>query len=708
MTDKKEDFRHSKKFSRFLHDEEQRLKSSVIKIFGVFFLILIGLNSYQLLALSNDFRNVKQYNQGVVDEVGQMKGALVNFGNDLNEIRSYLYLPTREYFLPEEGEEPTDEGAREGSQMNQALYKLLTDTAESNKREAAFANHCNLIESLHKSETFGGQMGQEELILNELSKTDALCSFKLSKGETALYNLVASQMNPSGILIQSALGEQQMTLSEDAGQKITDYLKNNVQKVLDLKEHLENQKAALGALLASENIKKRLAENQLTVIGESTENQGYFSYPITNAQQEPAGELRIDRKTGYYHLGEESYKTASSLEKGLMEYLSDLERAPASTMNKRAELEAIFKEKAFQGLLKENEFTLNHSPRQEENRLIYEIKDEEDQVVMSIILDVGSGETLVKRGNEELDLLSILHPAGEEKKNLELPEVLPDFGDAPKQDQALTILVAGKHGSLVDTMMVVRLADGKISVVSVPRDLYWNGRKINSVYALYGMQELVRVLSQISGYQIDHYALIDMYAFIEVVDLIGCLDVTLEETLVDPTYKTLDNGVWGTLYYPAGTHHLCGKQALRVARSRHTSSDFSRAERQHIVLEALKNKAGEIGLKDAGKLKELAQTTLKYTETDLNPAQALAYYFRFKDFKMNRGHVLSSGNVLESTYSGDLNGSSARTCTTNEETGEETCTGGNRGAYILLPRNGNWNNIKWFFQQAFEKGGEDL
>src|SRR5690606_4592319 len=205
--------------------------------------------------------------------------------------------------------------------------------------------------------------------------------------------------------------------------------------------------------------------------------------------------------------------------------------------------------------------------------------------------DLASGDYRLLKGDEDLDLLSILQPTGEEKKNLVLPETLPEFGASPKSGDGLTVLVAGKHGSLVDTMMVVRLADGKISVVSVPRDLHWNGRKINSVYAFYGMEELVRVLSDLSGYQIDHYALIDMYAFIEVVDLIGCLDVTLEKTLIDPTYKTLDNGVWGTLYYPVGTHHLCGKQALRVARSRHTSSDFSRAERQHLILESLKNKA---------------------------------------------------------------------------------------------------------------------
>jgi len=276
----------------------------------------------------------------------------------------------------------------------------------------------------------------------------------------------------------------------------------------------------------------------------------------------------------------------------------------------------------------------------------------------------------------------------------------------------LNILVAGKHGNLVDTMIFANIdpENRKVTLVSLPRDLYYNGRKINSIYHYYGMDELKRTLSFITGYQIDKYILIDMYAFIEVVDMIGGVDVHLDQPVIDPTYKTFDGGKWGTLYYRAGDHHLSGKQALRLARSRHTSSDFARSERQHMLLASIQAKARTFGLGDAGSLKTLAERVLAKTETDIGLADAISYFFRYQSYEINGGHVVSSGNVLASRYTGEIE-KEKRNCAKKNVTNEEgeteevdPCKNIDKGAYILLPRNGNWNTIRWYFHQIIEEG----
>jgi len=65
--------------------------------------------------------------------------------------------------------------------------------------------------------------------------------------------------------------------------------------------------------------------------------------------------------------------------------------------------------------------------------------------------------------------------------------------------------VAGKHGALVDAMIVANIDPLKrrVNLVSVPRDLFYNNRKINEIYSLYGMEELKRTLAFITGYHID-------------------------------------------------------------------------------------------------------------------------------------------------------------------------------------------------------------
>lgn len=246
-------------------------------------------------------------------------------------------------------------------------------------------------------------------------------------------------------------------------------------------------------------------------------------------------------------------------------------------------------------------------------------------------------------------------------------------------------------------------------MVSIPRDLYYNGRKINAAYFFYGMEELKRTLSFITGYKVDKFILIDMYAFIDVIDMIGGIDVHLDQPVIDPTYKTYDGGEWGTLYYRAGDHHLEGKQALRLARTRHTSSDFARAERQQMILEALQTKARTFGLGDASALKVLAEKVLAKTETDISLADAISYYFRYQNFEIQRGNVLSSGNVLYSKYTGEIARTEGNCPNTNTEEYEaladeqkEKCDSIEKGQYILLPRNDNWNTVRWFFRGIIE------
>lgn len=249
-----------------------------------------------------------------------------------------------------------------------------------------------------------------------------------------------------------------------------------------------------------------------------------------------------------------------------------------------------------------------------------------------------------------------------------------------------------------------------VTLLSVPRDLYVNNRKINAVWTTFGMEQLKRELTRITGYEIQHYALIDMYAFIEAVDLLGGIDVTLTERVIDPSYRTEDNGTWGTLHYEPGAYHLSGKQALRLARSRHYSSDFKRAERQQQLLEGIRDKVRSLGAADARVLAELVATGIARTETDLTAAEAIRIFLRYQGYAVRRGNVLSTANVLVSKRTNDeAVTSKAAECAAIPEASPERAacdaalTELDRGAYILLPKDENWQLIKWFVWKAFEE-----
>ncbi|MEK7085413.1 MAG: LCP family protein, partial [Patescibacteria group bacterium] len=337
------------------------------------------------------------------------------------------------------------------------------------------------------------------------------------------------------------------------------------------------------------------------------------------------------------------------------------------------------------------------------------ISDKNGTHISSLVVEKSTGViNIVKPDGTNSQNLFFFDPDFK-KKTLEIPDDIPEYGDTSFSDEDdFNILIAGKNGNLVDTMIFAHIDEQKrtIRMVSVPRDLFYNGRKINSLAYYYGMPELKSVLTKLSGYELDRYIVIDMYAFIDVIDLIGGIDIRLDNAVIDPTYKTIDNGKVGTLYYEPGDYHLGGKEALRLARTRHTSSDFARAERQQKILEALQNKAKNFGFGDADTIYEIAKTVLSKTETDISIDEAIAYYFRYQNYKIVSNDVMSSGNVLYvPPYITTENCQKLIEAAEAAEQPKPDCENENH-AYTLLPLNNNWNVVKWFFKQKFEAEAE--
>jgi len=292
-----------------------------------------------------------------------------------------------------------------------------------------------------------------------------------------------------------------------------------------------------------------------------------------------------------------------------------------------------------------------------------------------------------------------------------LPNSTPFVSTNRKEDKKINILIGGKNGENVDTMIIAQidLNDKIIKLISIPRDIIFNGRKINSAKYFHGMEEFKRELSVVTGLHINHYAIVDMYAFIDMINLLGGIDMYLPKPLIDPSYKTYDNGQWSTLEYKTGWHHFSGVQALRIARSRHTSSDFARAERQQLILRAIKKKIIKMNIKDIGKLSKMARNTLSMLETDLSVNELLAFNFRFRNFDIEPRGVLSTGNVLKFEISG-----------TNEKDDQQTekekcylkksgmtrpvlikCPATAAGQYILLPKR-DWNTVRWYVKKLMK------
>ncbi len=151
-----------------------------------------------------------------------------------------------------------------------------------------------------------------------------------------------------------------------------------------------------------------------------------------------------------------------------------------------------------------------------------------------------------------------------------------------------------------DTMILTTInPPGRyVGMLSIPRDLYVTlpsgglGR-INSAHVFAevdaegtGPAAAMEVVRSNFGVNVDHYVRVDLVGFVRIVDAMGGVDLDVPNPLIDYEYPTYDYGT-RVVEFAAGPQHMDGEAALAYARIRHGSSDFQRAERQQLVIQAL-------------------------------------------------------------------------------------------------------------------------
>lgn len=238
------------------------------------------------------------------------------------------------------------------------------------------------------------------------------------------------------------------------------------------------------------------------------------------------------------------------------------------------------------------------------------------------------------------------------------------------EGETFDVLILGTNGSLTDTMMIASVNKdlGEITLFSIPRDLYVNGRRINEYLYSYGISSLEKMLTTITGLDIEKYVKVDLNGFVDVVDIFGGIDIYVEEGIYDGLYPNSKGG-YSPYSIKVGQYHMSGNDALKYARSRKSTSDFDRAARQQKIVQAVKTKITQMeAVVSMKQLTEILNTAITYVETDISLINAISYYYDYKNFEMSTGFVLSNQNYLYSQI--------------NEN-----------GAYMLLPKKGDFTDI---------------
>lgn len=286
--------------------------------------------------------------------------------------------------------------------------------------------------------------------------------------------------------------------------------------------------------------------------------------------------------------------------------------------------------------------------------------------------------------------------------------VLPGVGkEIEGDDGRINFLLLGMRGQnipggglLADTIMIVSFIpeENKMALISIPRDLYvkvpgsGTRSKINSVYAFgeengkkQGLSQMKKIVGEISGLNIHYSAALNFTGFKQLVDAVGGVDITLETPFYETTQFVKGNECGGQFVLPKGKNTLNGELALCYVRARENTSDFDRAKRQQVVLQALKEKMISVGtLTDFGKINSILDAIGDNVRTDMSASEMKKFYEKYSS--------IQNPEVFQRVFENSVEGMLMVPQDAPSEAG-----------YILIPREGydNYSGMQYACQNIF-------
>jgi LCP family protein required for cell wall assembly len=290
-----------------------------------------------------------------------------------------------------------------------------------------------------------------------------------------------------------------------------------------------------------------------------------------------------------------------------------------------------------------------------------------------------------------------------------------------EKDGRINMLLLGMGGKghdggyLTDTIILVSLdpETKKVAMVSIPRDMSipveeastseWT--KINNINAFAEFKEensggmaISQALSDILETPIDYYVRVDFQGFKNIINKLGGLDIYVEKGFDDYSYpisgREDDPDYYSRfehLHFDKGWQKMDAETALKYARSRHgnngENSDFARARRQQIVIQAAKEKLTKGStLLNPVNLANIFAELNNHLSTNIKTWEIIKMWSQFKD--VNKDSVISK--VIDNSPSGLLK------ATINEQ-----------GSYVLIPKNGDFSEIKYLVQNIFQEAPQE-
>lgn len=229
-------------------------------------------------------------------------------------------------------------------------------------------------------------------------------------------------------------------------------------------------------------------------------------------------------------------------------------------------------------------------------------------------------------------------------------------GELLEDSKVLNIMLFGEDSAggaefgRSDSMIMVSIDNRhkKLKLTSFQRDTYvyipgYGDNKLNASYSYGGPKLAIQTIEANFGIKVDRYAVVDYASFIDIIDILGGIEMEISQDEIDyinyQLYKNNQSDTPTTITDEPGNVLLTGQQALWYARDRGLSKseeaigidgdDWDRTERQRKLIETMFSDMKSADLTQivsiVGAVGPLVTTNLKKDEITALVTRSLTY-----------------------------------------------------------------------------------
>jgi hypothetical protein len=390
-------------------------KNIIIGVIVAFFLI----QYFQVARMTGGLTSLSLRGSSLVDEVGKLTEVSQMIGEDLNEVRGYLLLPTRQYSSSSDSNESPSVSDENENELQISLFKYVGYLGDIERKKAAFDKNYAFLGGLASNSELSYFLEDKGLILGQIS--DKAENYYLEIMDSEVGKVLSFTLNKeTGDMVLEAASDSTSVVSTDTDEFAGDvliYLRDNLSTILTNIKKIEASNIYIVESFVKQEMVDLLAAEQLTFVAEPTQTDSALTFDIQNIATEVVAQVILSLEDFSITLhdsrdDENIVLQVTDLATSLPPFIEKLDVLPAVQKNiieAQLVLAETFEDNGFKLLLEENSLYVNNLAREDEYRFYYDIfyGDASGVLLGSIVIEKSSGlvEVVGPEGADTMNLL---------------------------------------------------------------------------------------------------------------------------------------------------------------------------------------------------------------------------------------------------------------------------------------------------------------